>query len=179
MTSAAAESAHHHPKRAFARRPTRSATRIGLGQLTALPDARACSVEDLADEGVAQVDGALAQTVVGGGRARQRGNASARVIAVAGNVHVGPWSFRLKGFRRHVGDLASYSDLWEAEELRPTRTLVLTTFASTFCLVSLPLALDIHEQADEIKQRFMTEEPPIADRIAAELEALEEPEPRA
>jgi hypothetical protein len=38
------------------------------------------------------------------------------------NVHVGPWSFRVEGFTRHVGGLASYSDDWTAEQLRPTRT---------------------------------------------------------
>jgi hypothetical protein len=93
--------------------------------------------------------------------------------ALGTNVHVGPRSFRVEGFKGHVGGLASYSDHWTAEELRPARTLVLTTFASTLCIVSVALGLDVHERADEIKQRFMVEEPPIAERIARELEELD------
>ena len=81
------------------------------------------------------------------------------------NVHIGPWSFRPQGFRRHRGDLMSYSDTWTAEELLPTRTLVLTTFASTLCIVSAVLGLAVEDRADEIKQGFMAEEPPIAERI--------------
>jgi hypothetical protein len=93
--------------------------------------------------------------------------------ALGTSVHIGPLSFRLSGFQPHVGGLVSYTDQWTAEELRPTRTLVLTTFASTLCIVSVALALNVDERADEIKQMFMVEEPPIAERIARELEALD------
>lgn len=73
------------------------------------------------------------------------------------HTHVGPSSFRLEGFTRHVGDLVSYSDQMNADELRPARTLVVTVFASTLCIVGPALALDTHEKADEIKQRFIAE----------------------
>jgi hypothetical protein len=76
-------------------------------------------------------------------------------------------AFEKGTFISRAGGLASYSEPQELDSFKAERTLVVTMFASTLCIVSVVLSLDIHERADAIKQQFMLEgEPPIAERMA-------------
>ena len=86
---------------------------------------------------------------------------------IGSDVHAGALTFASRGFVERVGGLVSYSDIREEEDVHAARTLATSTFASTLCIVSAVLGLDIHERADEIKQAFIPEEPPIAERLAA------------
>jgi hypothetical protein len=81
------------------------------------------------------------------------------------DVHIGSWSFKSDAFIERVGGLATYSDSPGNLDLHAARTLAASMFASTLCMVSPVLGLDIHERADEIKHRFVPEEPPISERL--------------
>jgi hypothetical protein len=80
------------------------------------------------------------------------------------DVHVGTWAFEKGRFTKTADGLVSYSEPM-ADELVPARTLVATSFASTLCIVSTALNLGIHDRADEIKRRFVPNEPAIAERL--------------
>ena len=82
------------------------------------------------------------------------------------DVHAGTWTFAKGAFVERVGGLASYSEPRDDADIHAARILATTIFASTPCIVSAVLGLGVHERADEIKQAFVPEEPPIAQRLA-------------
>jgi hypothetical protein len=84
---------------------------------------------------------------------------------MSADVHVGTWAFRGGAFIERQGGLASYSEPRDPTDFHGARTLVMTTFASTLCIVSVVLGLNIHERADEIKRAFVPAEAPIVERI--------------
>jgi hypothetical protein len=82
------------------------------------------------------------------------------------DVHAGMQAFEKGTFTLRPGGRSSYSEPQDLDSFKAERTLVVTMFASTLCILSAVLNLEIHEQADAIKQRFMLEgEPPIAERL--------------
>jgi hypothetical protein len=64
----------------------------------------------------------------------------------------------------------SFHEAVDAETYLPARTLSLTMFASTLCIVASVLRLPIADAADEVKRRFVEEGLPIAERIRGSQE---------
>jgi hypothetical protein len=82
------------------------------------------------------------------------------------DIHAGMQAFEKGVFTPRSGGLISYSEPQEPESFTAERTLVVTMFASTLCILSAVFDLGIHDRADAVKQRFMLSgEAPIAQRI--------------
>lgn len=82
------------------------------------------------------------------------------------DVHAGMQAFEKGIFTPSAGGLVSYSEPQGHESFKAERTLVVTMFASTLCILSAVFELGIHDRADAVKQRFMPAgETPIAQRI--------------
>jgi hypothetical protein len=82
------------------------------------------------------------------------------------DIHAGMQAFEKGVFTPQSGGLISYSEPQEPESFTAERTLVVTMFASTLCILSAVFDLGIHDRADAVKQRFMLSgEAPIAQRI--------------
>ena len=84
---------------------------------------------------------------------------------LSADVHAGMQAFE-KGIFTSAGGRVSYSEPQGPESFIAERTLVVTMFASTLCILSAVFELGIHERADAIKQRFMLSgDAPISERI--------------
>lgn len=77
--------------------------------------------------------------------------------ALSEDVHTSSRAFQVEHFEVLEGDRIRFVDFPEpAREIRRYRALNATTFASTLCILSTPLGLEILEQADMLKQILLT-----------------------
>ena len=90
--------------------------------------------------------------------------------SLGADVHAGTYAFSRGEFVARVGGRVSFHEAVDAETYLPARTLSLTMFASTLCIVASVLRLPIADAADEVKRRFVEEELPIAERIRGSQE---------
>jgi hypothetical protein len=85
--------------------------------------------------------------------------------SLGADVHAGTYAFSNAEFVRRPGGRVSFHEATDPRTYLPARTLSLTMFASTLCIVASVLQLPIASAADEVKRRFVHEDLPIEERI--------------
>jgi Family of unknown function (DUF5677) len=85
--------------------------------------------------------------------------------SLGADVHAGSFAFSRSEFVERPGGGVSFHEAVDQETYRPARTLSLTMFASTLCMVAPALNMAVADEADEIKRRFVVEDAPIAERL--------------
>jgi hypothetical protein len=85
--------------------------------------------------------------------------------SLGADVHAGPYAFLKAEFVGRGGGRVSFHESLDPAAYQAARTLSLTMFASTLCIVASVLQLPVADAADEVKRRFVDEQLPLAERI--------------